>query len=254
MLLWQVLRVPRQPQPHIKNNKTGSSHTNEGSIFIMRTVIAIVFLHIFLVSNAQVFYRVECDVSIKEINGMGEQQLMVGKVYFDRNIRQVIYKIRFPQRYNFAVTDHGVLTDSSKVDMTHKFSTHLVDFSIFNLVLNGKLNYYGLDQTSYNLVNTTREDDMVISEWELPVEMQTDMGKMLISQKNKQMYGMVSLNASGDVISKQFFKKYTSVGDLSFPTELIQINYIAGEPTVKKITTFRNIKLNSHENANYSFN
>lgn len=189
---------------------------------------------------------------MKEIYSAGSQTLTVGHVYFDKNIREVIYDISFPQHYRFAVTDFGVVNDSTKVEMDQKFTGHLVDFSIFNLVLSGKLNYFGLDNSAYQMINVTHEDSMVISEWKLPVELGSDFGKMLVSQKNKRLFGLVSFNKDDQVISKQFFTNYVKVGDLEFPTKLLQINY--GEVTFKKITTFRNITINEPLDENYRFN
>ncbi len=220
----------------------------------MRVYILILSIFVLSPMSAQVFFRVEAEVSIKEIRPDSTQQLMVGKVYFDKNVREIIYDIRFPKTFCFAVTDYGMLTDTTKMSFENNFSQHLVDFSVFNLVLSGKLDYFGLDNTQYQLVNVKKEDGMVISEWELPKEMGSDFGKMLVSQKEGRLYGMVSLNADGEVVSKQFFTEYQVVRDLSFPTKLIQLSYKNGQSVAKKITTFRNIKLNSTDNEKYHFN
>lgn len=204
--------------------------------------------------KAQIYYRVECEVSIKELHEDGKQQLMVGKVYFDKHIREIVYDIRFPSPMRFAVTDFGVLSDSTKVGMDKQFTQHLVDFSVFNLVLSGKLNYFGLDNTQYQLVDVKKEEDMVISEWALPEEMGSDFGNMLVSQKQNRLYGMVSLDAEGEVISKQFFTEYQKVNDVLFPSKLIQLNYKNGKAVDKKITTFRAIKLNAAHDESYRFN
>lgn len=216
------------------------------------------FLLLFFVSvsslQAQIFYRVECEVSIKEIHEDGKQQLMVGKVYFDKHIREIIYDIRFPQAMRFAVTDFGILSDSIQASKDKQLTQHLVDFSVFNLVLSGKLDYFGLDNTQYRLVDVKKENDMVISEWALPEEMGSSFGNMLVSQKDNRLYGMVSLDAEGQVVSKQFFTEYQEVDDVLFPCKLIQLSYKDGEAVDKKITTLRNIKLNTERNENYRYN
>lgn len=219
----------------------------------MRYTFSVLFFFLCLTLSSQIFYRIECDISIKEINASGRQQLLVGKVYFDKNIRKIIYDIRFPDASRFAVTDYGVVTDTSKVELDRVFTSHLVDFSVFNLILNGQLKYYGLDNTAYQLVNASKEGELVISEWELPVEMGSDFGKMLVSQKDNQLYGMVSLDADNHVVSKQFLKDYTTVDGISIPSRLIQINYRNDTVLSKKITTFRDVHLNAKEDAHYHF-
>lgn len=203
--------------------------------------------------HSQIFKRVSAGVSIKEIRADSSQHLMVGRVYFDRHIREIIYDIRFPNSSKFAVTDFGMLYDTTSVSMQTQFTAHLIDFSIFNLILNGQLAYFGLDNTSYELTSSHREDDMVISEWQLPEEMRAEYGKMLLSQKDKQLYAMVSFNAEGEIVGKQFFKEYKDIRGMMFPTKLIQFSYTDGLITNKKITTFNNISFNDTHEALYHF-
>lgn len=203
--------------------------------------------------KAQLYTRIEADISIKEINFDGKQSLMMGNVYFDVGIREMIYSFTFPEKTKFAITDNGFVTDSSQNNLQDGFSEKLIDFSVLNLILKGHLDYFGLKETPYNLKNVSKEEDMVISEWMLPEEMGANTGKILLSQKEKKLFGMVSMGPDDVIISKQFFLEYQQIEDIVMPTKLVQISY-KGMQESKKITTFKNIILNNFSNeALYHF-
>ena len=52
------------------------------------------------------------------------------------------------------------------------------------------------------------------------------------------------------MLGKQFYKKYTIVNNLNFPTEIVQIMYLDGKEN-HQITTFKNIEVNNLKNENY---
>lgn len=220
----------------------------------MRLLFLCIYLLTSTISFTQIYNRVSCEISIKEIHADGTQILTMGHVYFDKNIREIIYDISFPRKYQFAVSDYGVLNDSTNIKVDKQFSTHLVDFSVFNLVLSGKLDYFGLNNSAYQMVDVSNEDDMVISEWKLPVELGSDFGRMLVSQKNKQLYGLVSFDNEDHMLSQQFFTHYEQIKDMEFPTHLLQMSYIDDKVVFKKLITLRNIKLNEPLDENYRFN
>ena len=76
---------------------------------------------------------------------------------------------------------------------------------------------------------------------------------MLVSQKNKRLFGLVSFDNKEQMLSQQFFTHYVQVKDMEFPSRLLQVNYRDGSMTIKKIITFRNIQLNQPLNENYRF-
>jgi hypothetical protein len=220
-------------------------------MFFRKKLLFILF-QAFVFTNivfSQINHRIEAEISIKEITNAGEQSLMMGKVFYDKNIREIVYEISFPKQNRFAITDNGILPNQTdSIDLTGK-TKQLVDFSVVNLFLNQELGYFGLENTPFTMLSVEREGDMVISEWQLPEEMGQNMGKMLISQKNKQLFGLVTLGPDDVLVSKQFFSEYIDVNGYMFPSKIIQINYsLLGES--KKITTFRNIKLNNYANEN----
>lgn len=212
----------------------------------MRNTLLLILAFYSSAAFCQLNSRVEADISIKEIGFDGTQSLWMGKVYYDIEIREMVYEFTFPEYNKFAITDNGFITQTGQNELQQGFSEKLLDFSLLNLILKGHLDYFGLKETPYELKNVSKEQDMVISEWKLPEEMGTNTGKILLSQKNKTLYGMVSFGPDDVLMSKQFFLDYQVIENVQFPTQLVQINYLNNQES-KKITTYKNILFNNFD-------
>jgi hypothetical protein len=180
---------------------------------------------------------------LKAKSPAGLQQLTVGKVFYDKNIKQIVYDISFPEKEIWIQKDTILYKIvNSKVIGQNRIPT-MVEFSIYNLVLNGNLVDYGLKNTKFKIKKVDKNEGSVISTWEPPAELSKLFGDVLLSNVNQQLNGIVFKNNAGEVISRQFFRNYTKVKGLSFPQEIIRENYINGQKAYE-ITTFSNILIN----------
>ncbi len=204
----------------------------------------------------QQFFRLKADFSIKENLIDGSSSLSMGTVYFDRTKGKVVYNLKFPSPSLSVLTDTAAYEIADGKIKAKVPVLGLVDFSIFNLSMSDRLGNYGLTgkNTLYQLVDVAKEDSLVISTWRpTKKELKEAVGDVLISQKNKQLYGIVFMDKNNQPSSKQFFNNYKLFSGLMFPTEIVQINYKNGKEFYK-VTTFKNIKVNDlSENIFYNF-
>ncbi len=190
------------------------------------------------------FSRIEADFSIKEKKNDGTMSLTMGKVFFDLNERQIVYQITFPVKEILLMKDSVTYQIVDGVVKSQHFTGILIDFSIFNLALQGELPHFGIKNTPFKLEKTEVNQGMVLSTWIPPKRLQELQGKVMISQKNKQLFGMVSFSSKEEVIAKQFFRKYQNFQGVQFPTEVLNFTYFKGSEN-KKITTYRNVQINN---------
>jgi hypothetical protein len=197
------------------------------------------------------FSRIEAEITIKEIDSTN--RITTGKMFYDKNLGSIYYSIMFPNREVVVYTDSMIFRlNNDKVVENYKSATGL-KFNIFNLVLNSQMEYYGLNSSSYKLINTKNEQDQIITTWEPKFKNKKyKSGKIIMSQKNKLIFGLVSFHPDGSVISKQFFEDYNNVDGLMIPSKITQIAFINDKPEYK-ITTYKNIKVNNFDDQkNYS--
>ena len=214
------------------------------SLRIIKNIYPFLFSFLFFWSSetlqGQGFYRIKADFSIKEKTPDGKSQLIIGKVYYDKTYKKVIYNIAFPEKETIVVTDSFMIRiiDSKVIDKKRSQNTN--EFSVFHLCLNGNLSNFGLKNSPYTIENIEKEKDLVITTWMPPIDYRHLLGKILLSQKEKKLFGLVLFNPKNIVVGKQFFKKYININGLEFPSEVIQITY-ADKQEFYKITTFKNI-------------
>ena len=220
-------------------------------------MLKFLFLFIFPLSVIQVepqlFFRIKTDFMIKAKSPTGEQRLTVGKIFYDKNIKQIVYDISFPEKEIWVQRDTILYNIVNlKVFGKHRIPAG-IEFSIYNLVLNGNLNDYGLKKTKFTIRKVEKSDSSVISTWEPPLEFKKYFGDILLSIVDQKLNGIVFKNNAGEIVSRQFFRNYTKVNGLSFPQEIYRENYVNGQKDME-LTTFTNILVNDLSGENkYDF-
>lgn len=193
-------------------------------------------------TQAQDFYRISGDFSIKSKDD-SSFSLTRGSFYYDLNYRKVVYDLNFPGEEKWILSDSLIFRMRSDTLYEKTEGASIVEFSIFHLILNNKLHDYGLRESIYDLKEVEKKGDMVIYTWSPPLLMKSMLGEVLLSQKDKRLYGLVFLDKDGKVLRKQFFRNFENVNGLEFPTEIVDLVYVEGLEIVQK-TNYKNIKVN----------
>ena len=203
----------------------------------------------------QQFFRVKAEFSIKETLVDGKTSLTMGTIYFDKTSKRLLYQINFPKKETLLITDSNYYRISDGEIIEQKPVYNILSFSIYNLALSSKMSNFGLEgNPMFKLVNVTKEDSLIISTWQPALEQLKELtGDVLISQKKKQLFGLVFFNKDGKILSKQFFENYSNYKGLEFPGSITQINFIGGKEYYK-VTTFKNVVVNDiNENDIYNY-
>ncbi len=204
-------------------------------------------------TDPHIFFRISTDFTIKAKSPTGEQQLTVGELFYDKNIKQIVYNVRFPEKETWVQKDTNLYKIIDSKVVSRQTIPAGIELSIYNLVLNGDLSDYGLKKMKFRIKKVEKAGDSVISTWEAPEQLKKYLGDILLSNVNQRLDGIVFKNPSGDVVARQFFRNYTKVKGLSFPQEIIKESYVNGQK-IYELTTYSNILINdlSRENYNYT--
>lgn len=180
---------------------------------------------------------------IKAKSPDGKQQLTAGKVYYDKNINQIIYEITFPEKETWVQKDTVLykIVNDKVIDKQH--IPAIIAFTIYSLVLDGNLSDYGLKKSKFRIINVEKSESGIISTWEPPAELKKFFGNVQLSNINQQLNGIVFKNNSGEIVSRQFFRNYVNVKGLSFPQEIVRENHIDGQKAYE-LTTYSKILIN----------
>ena len=77
------------------------------------------------------------------------------------------------------------------------------------------------------------------------------VSKMLLSQKDNNLYGLITYGQDDAIISKQLFSDYIKVDGMNFPSKIIQFSYMPDGTKVTRITTYKNVVINNSKNNAY---
>jgi hypothetical protein len=197
-------------------------------------------------AKSQFFYRIECDISIKKKIQAGEGVLILGRVFYDKNIGKMVYDIRFPEKEIWVIKDTTLTIQKGEtIDQIRSIDAYN-ESTIFHKILEGKLNNYGLEGTIYSIKNVTKDGEMVITTW-APASSRLNLGQIFTSTVNGELHGVVFQNMEGEVIARQLFRNYTLVRGLRIPTEIVQVFY-KPEGEEYQVFSLSNIRINNPEN------
>ncbi len=211
------------------------------------------FLFIMFLSgslSAQDYYRFTAEFVIKEKLEDEASQLITGNIYFDKYIKKLVYDVQFPEASVIVMHDTLLYKIKDGVVQEIKSIPPLAENSVFYQLLEGKTKNFGLDVagSGYELKQVEKIDAQVISTFEPVEELKSIFGTVHISVREGRLYGVVIKDSEGEILNKQFFRKYINVSGLQVPSEMISINFLQPDKTLKKITTFKKVRINENEN------
>jgi hypothetical protein len=193
------------------------------------------------------------DFSIKEKFNDGKMSLTMGTVYYDRTHKKLVYDIKFPEKETWVIVDTVFFKIRNNAVVLRQFIPMLPSATMFESALANNLDNFGLENSFYKLEKVEKDADLVISTWMPDKRLAELMGKIVMSKKNNQLYGIAFYTIQNELLKKQIFKDYLKASGISFPKEITEILYkIGGEEM--KITTFKNLVVNEMKNeSTYNF-
>ncbi len=217
----------------------------------MRSFLAILSLCFAVESSySQDYYRIQADISIKEELTDSSKRLSVGTVYYDKNEKSLLYVMTFPEEVVIAMIDTMTYMVKNGKVISAENSGIAPEYSIYAILLNERLQYFGLKESPYVLTDMKKEGQNLISRWEAPKRSKVINGELILSQRNGKLDAIISKNKKGVIIARQFFKEYQHISGLNVPTSLVQaMPFQDGE--LYKWTTLKNIQVNNDVSSEY---
>jgi hypothetical protein len=222
--------------------------------YIMKNIyLFILLLFTPVLVFSQNFYRISGEFSIK---GKTDNQatLIMGKFYYDKNEKKIIHQNLFPEKATWITSDTNLYKIVNNKLILRQTIPDLTLFSMYHMVLNNQLNNFGLEGSIFKLENVENENGLVISTWIPPKSMKKFYGKILISTKDDNLFGIIFYDPQDVMLKKQFFEDYSVINGLAFPGTITEITYKDGKENYQ-VTTYKNIRVNDrNEEAMYHFN
>lgn len=201
--------------------------------------------------SAQDNFRITADFTVKVKKSDGSLNLTRGKIFYDKNYKELIYDISFPQNEKWVMKDTSLIIIRN--DTLYKKSSipSINEFTVFHLALNSNLNDFGLKNSIYKINKVEKKKDLVLSYWKIPNQASTILDHVIIAKKDNRLESVVMIGNESKIVSKQFFKDYEKLAAFVFPRQIIQILYDKDGLENYQITEFKNIKINDLKNNSF---
>lgn len=197
---------------------------------------------------SQDYFRIEADFTVKVKKSDGKMNLTRGRVYYDKNYKELIYDITFPELEKWVIRDTSIFK-IRKDTLTERVSIPSInEFTVFHLSLNSNLNDFGLKNSVYKIGKVEKKGDLVLSYWKIPDQASTFMDHVVIAKKDNRLESIVMVGNESKIVSRQFFKEYIKIDAFEFPGQIIQILYDINNQENYQITEFKNIRVNNLSN------
>ena len=212
--------------------------------------LILIFFSFFPFAFTQNFYRISGDFSIK---GKTENsaQLIMGRFYYDKNEKVIVNVNTFPEKAIWVTSDTNLYKVIDNKIASRQTIPNFTPFSMYHMVLNNQLNNFGLDESIFTLDNVESEKGLVITTWIPPKSMKNIAGKIMISTKDDNLFGIIFFNSEGIIIKKQFFEDYIISNGLAFPGKITEITYPSDGKEIYQVTTYKNVVVNDHHDENF---
>ena len=212
-----------------------------------------IFLLTFLVFHgtgfSQDYFRIQADITVKISSSDGTKSLTRGTVYYDKNIKELIYDISFPRNEKWLSKDTSMYKYSKDTLIQRITIPSINEFTVFHLALNSGLTDYGLKKSNYNISKVEKQGDLVLSYWKIPEQFNFMMDHVVIAKKDNRLESVVIVGENQEIMSKQFFRNYITIDAFEFPQQIVQILYDSSGNENYQITDFGNIKVNDMANT-----
>lgn len=217
------------------------------------TKLFLTFIIIFLASQGIVFsqdyFRISADFTVKISNSDSTKNLTKGTVFYDKNIKDLIYNISFPRIERWISRDTSLYKFRNDTLIQRVTIPSINEFTIFHLALNVGLIDFGLKNSIYKISKVEKKGELVLSYWKVPNAAIKMLDLVVIAEKNHRLESVIMIDPQQKILGKQFFRNYIKIDAFEFPQQIIQILYTSAGKENYQVTEFRNIIINDMSNT-----
>ena len=211
-------------------------------------IVCLLGLTIFQTVQAQEYYRVNADFTVKVKLADGTMNLTKGSVYYDKNIQELIYRVSFPQPEIWVIADTSIFKYRNDTLYDRITIPSVNEFTVFHLSLNSGISDFGMKRSRFKVSRVEKKNDLVLSYWKIPDKAGISIDHIVVAKKENRLESVIMMGDESKVLSRQFYRNYMKSGAFEFPQQIVQI--LPGEDGEEnyQVTEFNNIQVNDMEN------
>ncbi len=213
-------------------------------LILSLTLCFIAFAHL----KGQEYFRMSADYTVKVKRADGSMNLTRGSVYYDKNIRELIYRVDYPRKETWVIADTSLFKFRNDSLIERMTIPSIAEFTVFHLSLNSGISDFGLKQSRFKVNKVERRNGSTLSYWKIPKELESTISHVVVAKKGGHLESVFMVGEDNRVMSKQFYRDYQMSGAFEFPMKIIQLIPDESGKNHYQVTEFRNIRINDMDN------
>ena len=196
--------------------------------------------------NAQDFFRFRADFTLKEISSLNdslERRLIIGSVFYDKNLNKLTYNLTFPAPEQWIVADSFIYTLSEGAVTSKSPVAPITEHNIFRMLLEQTFSEFGMLKSGYQIQKVQRRDQDIYVTYKPPEQYQEVLGSLVLIKSKKKLRGAIYYEPDGNMMFRQQLMDYEIINGLPIPTRMTHI-VEKGQKNIKRILTFEQIRIN----------
>ena len=216
-----------------------------------KLLLILFFAGVFVNSKGQEAYRFHSDFLFRAKGMDSLFRVTKGEVFYDKNIKTLVFNNTFPRKERYVLKDTTMYLFSNDSLIRKQRNLIPPEHTMSSYLLSSTFSNYGLDKAGFNISNVEKKKGIVVTSWIPNGAIGQFVGKILIANKNKQLYSVVIYDKDMKLITRQIFKKYQDIEGTQVPSEILSVTYYGDTSKYVQITNLSNIKLNETINNEF---
>lgn len=198
--------------------------------------------------KGQEYYRMNADFTVKIRRSDSTMNLTRGTVYYDKNIRELIYRISFPQPEVWVIEDTSIFKYRADTLYDRVSIPSVNEFTVFHLSLNAGMSDFGLKKAMFKASRVEKRNGMVLTYWKIPEQAESTIDHVIVAKKDNRLESVIMVGEENRILSRQFYRNYVKIGAFEFPRQIVQIIPDETGNDNYQVTEFKNVLVNDMEN------
>jgi len=166
-------------------------------------------------------------------------------IYYQAPSNKIAIKYTAPEEYiyqsNIKGEAHFYYPKTNEVQLIHDLFLSSKN-NVLYYFANNRISNMGLEEGGFVLNGSENKDNLIISKWKAPINMQKYIASAELVHENYLPKYMAYYSAKGNIVKKIFYLNYQNQGQFTLPMRIIEIEYKSPTDSIIRSQTFSKIK------------
>lgn len=222
----------------------------------MNKIQVLVVVSAFLLPQFRLLSQNKDCVSVSQETGVlskGSKSIFKCDIYYNKEKDAVITHHYYPAEFVKMSNRFGEMkiyfpeTNSVTIQQNQSLST---TNELLYYFINNKLTDLGLSKEGFKLINTTREEGMMVTTWQAPVSLKVINQIKIVFKEMLPIYAEY-LGMDGVIKKKIYYSRYADFKTFRMPLRITEISFESKTDSTIRLSVFSNVRTTDFPDGNY---